>query len=153
MDAKNEMIRKGGTLLDACEVITVASVDGKGYPRPVPVVKLAAEGCGQIWFATGAGSRKTAQFRANPKAGVSFFAGQDSVVLTGVYRRGARSCTTCFLAGLDAGAFPAGGGRSRILPVEIYGPVRNVLDRRRIRDVRPVILSLLQQICSGQTMT
>lgn len=83
MDAKNEMIRKGGTLLDACEVITVASVDGKGYPRPVPVVKLAAEGCGQIWFATGAGSRKTAQFRANPKAGVSFFAGQDSVVLTG----------------------------------------------------------------------
>ena len=46
MDAKNEMIRKGGTLLDACEVITVASVDGKGYPRPVPVVKLAAEGCG-----------------------------------------------------------------------------------------------------------
>lgn len=37
------MIRKGGTLLDACEVITVASVDGKGYPRPVPVVKLAAE--------------------------------------------------------------------------------------------------------------
>ena len=70
MDAKNEMIRKGGTLLDACEVITVASVDGKGYPRPVPVVKLAAEGCGQIWFATGAGSRKTAQFRANPKAGV-----------------------------------------------------------------------------------
>ena len=47
------------------------------------MVKLAAEGCGQIWFATGAGSRKTAQFRANPKAGVSFFAGQDSVVLTG----------------------------------------------------------------------
>ena len=83
MDAKNEMIRKGGTLLDACEVITVASVDGKGYPRPVPVVKLAAEGCGQIWFATGAGSRKTAQFRANLKAGVSFFAGHDSVVLTG----------------------------------------------------------------------
>ena len=82
MDAKNEMIRKGGTLLDACEVITVASVDGKGYPRPVPVVKLAAEGCGQIWFATGAGSRKTAQFRANLKAGVSFFAGHDSVGLS-----------------------------------------------------------------------
>ena len=33
MDAKNEMIRKGGTLLDACEVITVASVDGKGAIR------------------------------------------------------------------------------------------------------------------------
>ena len=35
MDAKNEMIRKGGTLLDACEVITVASVDGAGGARTV----------------------------------------------------------------------------------------------------------------------
>ena len=74
---------KAFALLQRCEVITVATLDEKGFPRPVPVVKIRAEKPFTIWFATGTSSDKTAHLRRNPRAGISFFDRGDSVALTG----------------------------------------------------------------------
>ena len=54
---------KAFALLQRCEVITVATLDEKGFPRPVPVVKIHAEKPFTIWFATGTSSDKTAHLR------------------------------------------------------------------------------------------
>lgn len=74
---------KAFALLQRCEIVTVATVDEDGFPRPVPVVKIRTEEPFTIWFATGTGSEKTAHLRKNPRAGISFFEKGDSVVLTG----------------------------------------------------------------------
>ena len=58
---------KAFALLQRCEVITVATLDEKGFPRPVPVVKIRAEKPFTIWFATGTSSDKTAHLRRNGK--------------------------------------------------------------------------------------
>lgn len=73
---------KAAQIVAAAQVITVASIDENGYPRPVVVVKLKDES-GAIYFSTGTSSAKTAHFRANPKAGVSIVEGGNSVVYTG----------------------------------------------------------------------
>lgn len=75
--------QKAISLLAECDILTLASVSEKGYPRPVPVGKIKAEGISSIWFSTGTFSDKTSQFQADPKAGVCFMKGGDSVVLTG----------------------------------------------------------------------
>ena len=38
------MKEKAAELLQKCEVVTLASVNKEGYPRPVPMSKIAAEG-------------------------------------------------------------------------------------------------------------
>lgn len=38
------MKEKAVELLQKCEVVTLASVNKEGYPRPVPMSKIAAEG-------------------------------------------------------------------------------------------------------------
>lgn len=56
------MKEKAVELLQKCEVVTLASVNKEGYPRPVPMSKIAAEGISTIWMSTGADSLKTIDF-------------------------------------------------------------------------------------------
>ena len=70
-------------LLNKCEVLTLASIDERGCPRPVVLSKIKTEGIDTIWFSTGTRSEKTKAFIKNPKAGVAFYEGHDSVTLTG----------------------------------------------------------------------
>lgn len=44
------MKEKAAELLQKCEVVTLASVNKEGYPRPVPMSKIAAEGISTIWM-------------------------------------------------------------------------------------------------------
>lgn len=73
---------KATQIVAAVEVVTVASIDENGYPRPVAMVKLKDEN-GGIYFSTETSAAKTAHFRANPKAGISIVEGENSVVYTG----------------------------------------------------------------------
>ena len=73
------MKEKAAELLQKCEVVTLASVNKEGYPRPVPMSKIAAEGISTIWMSTGADSLKTIDFLSNPKAGLCFQEKGDSV--------------------------------------------------------------------------
>lgn len=73
---------KAAQIVATAQVITVASIDENGYPRPVPMVKIKDED-GALYVSTGTSSAKTAHFKANPRAGVSIFKGCDSVVYTG----------------------------------------------------------------------
>ena len=77
------MKEKATELLQRCEVVTLASVNKEGYPRPVPMSKILAEGISTIWMSTGASSLKTTEFRANAKAGLCYYSDGESVVLTG----------------------------------------------------------------------
>lgn len=78
-----EMIKeKAAKMVANAQVITVASIDENGYPRPVPMVKLKAEN-GGIYVSTGTTSAKTAHFKANPKAGISIVENENSIVYTG----------------------------------------------------------------------
>lgn len=77
------MKEKATELLQRCEVVVLASVNKEGYPRPVPMSKIATEGISTIWMSTGSDSWKTIDFHANPKAGLCFNEKGDSVVLTG----------------------------------------------------------------------
>ena len=47
------MKEKAAELLQKCEVVTLASVNKEGYPRPVPMSKIAAEEISTIWMSTG----------------------------------------------------------------------------------------------------
>ena len=78
-----ELKRKAELLLEQCESVVLTSIDENGFPRPVPMSKVKAEGITTIWFATGTYSEKTEHFRVNPKAGVCFQKEINSVVLTG----------------------------------------------------------------------
>lgn len=73
---------KAAQMLATAQVITVASIDENGYPRPVAMVKIKDED-GAIYVSTGTSSAKTAHFKANPKAGISIVKGGDSIVYTG----------------------------------------------------------------------
>ena len=77
------MKEKATELLQRCEVVVLASVNKEGYPRPVPMSKIATEGISTIWMSTGSDSLKTIDFLANPKAGLCFQDKGDSVALTG----------------------------------------------------------------------
>ena len=69
-----ELKRKAELLLEQCESVVLTSIDENGFPRPVPMSKVKAEGITTIWFATGTYSEK---------AGVCFQKEINSVVLTG----------------------------------------------------------------------
>lgn len=73
---------KAAQMVAAAQVITVASIDENGYPRPVAMVKLKDEE-GAIYVSTGTSSAKTAHFKANSKAGISIVEGGNSIVYTG----------------------------------------------------------------------
>lgn len=69
-------------MLSEARLVTLASIDENGYPRPVPVVRLPSDD-GAIYVSTGTSSAKTAQFLVCPKAGVSIVEGHNSIVYTG----------------------------------------------------------------------
>lgn len=79
----SDLIKKAEELLAACQVVTIASVDGNGFPRPVPMAKGETQGCGVVWMATGADSVKVSDFRHNPKAGLCYEKDGSSVCLRG----------------------------------------------------------------------
>lgn len=74
---------KAARLLAQCKEVTLASVNEDGFPRPVPMAKIKADGCNEVWMATGANSEKVADFRKNPKTGLSYSLYGDSVALRG----------------------------------------------------------------------
>lgn len=73
---------KAAAIVANAQIITLASIDENGYPRPVAMVKIKDEK-GDIYVSTGTSSAKTAHFRANPKAGMSIVEGGNSIVYTG----------------------------------------------------------------------
>lgn len=77
------LINKAKELLDNCTIVTIASVNPEGYPRPVPMAKGDTEGWDIIWMATGTDSVKVAEFSRNPKAGLSYEKDGSGVSLRG----------------------------------------------------------------------
>lgn len=77
------IIDKAVELLGRCNEVTLVSVNADGYPRPVPMAKGHTEGCNEVWVATAADSVKVADFKLNPKAGLSYSCNRDSVSLRG----------------------------------------------------------------------
>lgn len=74
---------KAEQILQRCKVVVVTSVNKDGHPRPVPMSKVKSEDYSVVWMATGSNSLKTEDFRLNPKAGLCYFEGCNSVALTG----------------------------------------------------------------------
>ena len=74
---------KAKAMLARCEVVVLTSINKEGYPRPVPMSKIKAEGISVIWMATGKDSAKTHDFLRIPKGGVCFSENGNSVALTG----------------------------------------------------------------------
>lgn len=74
---------KAITMLQNCSIVTLSSINEGGYPRPVPMAKVSADGISTIWISTGADSVKTKDFLSNPKAGICFYENGNSVALTG----------------------------------------------------------------------
>lgn len=73
---------KAAKIVADAQIITLASIDENGYPRPVAMVKLKADK-DVIFVSTGTSSAKTAHFKACPKAGMSIVEGGNSIVYTG----------------------------------------------------------------------
>lgn len=114
------MKEKATELLQRCEVVVLASVNKEGYPRPVPMSKIATDGISTIWMSTGADSLKTIDFLANPKAGLCFQDKGDSVSLNGNCGSGnRREDETRTLAGLVYRTFSWRSYRSGLCAAEI----------------------------------
>lgn len=67
-------------------MVTLASVNEKGYPRICTMEKYAAEGFQDIYFVSSKRSElngKVTHFENNEKAGVCYSLGGDSVTLIG----------------------------------------------------------------------
>lgn len=77
------IIEKATEILERCETVIITSVNEEGYPRPVPMSKIKTEGATTVWLATGKDSVKATDFAANPKAGLCYQEGGNSVALTG----------------------------------------------------------------------
>lgn len=75
--------KKAAEMLQKSEVVVFASINQEGYPRPVPMSMVKAEGISTVWMSTGNDSWKTIDFRKNPKGGLCFYAQGDSVCMTG----------------------------------------------------------------------
>ena len=75
--------KKAAEMLQKSEVVVLTSINQEGYPRPVPLSMVKAEGISTVWMSTGDTSWKTEDFRKNPKGGLCFYAQGDSVCMTG----------------------------------------------------------------------
>lgn len=80
---ERSLTEKATHLLSQCKEVTLASVNANGFPRPVPLDKIHSLGCNEVWVVTGADTEKVADFRFNPKAGLSYSFYGDSVALRG----------------------------------------------------------------------
>ena len=90
MDAQERgkplIVNKAEMLVMSCPHIMLASVSEEGYPRVCVLSKTKAEGIRKIYASTGLSSTKVRHFTANPRAGVCFYQGGDSVTLVGRVR-------------------------------------------------------------------
>ena len=59
---------KAAQIVATAQIVTLASIDENGYPRPVAMVKLKDED-GAIYVSTGTSSAKTAHLGTIPKQG------------------------------------------------------------------------------------
>ena len=122
------MKEKAAELLQKCEVVTLASVNKEGYPRPVPMSKIAAEGISTIWMSTGADSLKTIDFLSNPKAGLCFQEKGDSVAFGRSGSRDRRETEAGTLAGLVYRTLSRWSYRSGLCIAKVHRQSRNLLD-------------------------
>lgn len=83
---REEMEQKAAALLEKTAFVTLASVTADGYPRSCLLVKVAHHGFRTIYVSTGTTSRKTREFLANPKGGISYGDNKDGVTLLGTVR-------------------------------------------------------------------
>ena len=77
------LTEKAAALLAQCENVIIASIDANGFPRPVQMSKIKAEGFHEIWMATSARSVKVEDFKHNNKAGLCYDHYGDGVALRG----------------------------------------------------------------------
>ena len=83
---KLQLEEQAAELLSKCGVVTLASVNEKGYPRICTVRKCAAEDFHDIYFVSSKRSElngKVTHFENNDKASVCYSLGGDSVTLIG----------------------------------------------------------------------
>ncbi len=81
-----ELEDKANLLLGKCDVLTLASINEKGYPRICALSKLKAEDFKDIYFVTSKRSHlngKATHFENNPRASVCYTLEGDSVTLIG----------------------------------------------------------------------
>ena len=79
-----EMVeQKAIDLLNKCDTVALSSINENGYPRVCVVSKLKTEGFHKLYFSTGTDSKKTGQFRSNPKASLVYYNVDDAVTLIG----------------------------------------------------------------------
>lgn len=77
---------KAAVLLDKCDVVTLGSINEKGYPRICAITKVRNNGFSEIYFMTSKRSHingKATHFENSTKASVCYFLGSDSVTLIG----------------------------------------------------------------------
>lgn len=122
------MKEKAAELLQKCEVVTLASVNKEGYPRPVPMSKIAAEGISTIWMSTGADSLKTIDFyRIRKQVMFSGEGGQCGIDgRSGSSDR--RKTEAGTLAGLVYRTLSRWSYRSGLCIAKVYRQSRNLLD-------------------------
>lgn len=78
-----EIASKAAGMLGKTDVITLASINEKGYPRICVLSKIKSDGIKKLWVSTSTSSKKARHFMENPKASVCFYNAEDSVTLTG----------------------------------------------------------------------
>jgi general stress protein 26 len=81
-----EIEEKASQLLEKCTVVTLASVNEKGYPRICAISKIRNYGFYEIYFMTSKRSHivgKAPHFENNTKASVCYCLSGDSVTLIG----------------------------------------------------------------------
>jgi general stress protein 26 len=81
-----EIEEKAFQLLDRCAVVTLTSINEKGYPRTCAITKVRNNGFSEIYFMTSKRSHlagKATHFENNSKASVCYYLGGDSVTLIG----------------------------------------------------------------------
>lgn len=85
-ERKRQLEEQATELLAKCGVVTLASVNEKGYPRICTMKKYVAEGFRDIYFVSSKRSKlngKVTHFENNEKASVCYSSGGNSVTLIG----------------------------------------------------------------------
>lgn len=85
-ERKRQLEEQATELLAKIDVVTLASVNEKGYPRICTVRKCASEDFHDIYFVSSKRSKlngKVTHFENNEKASVCYSSGGDSVTLIG----------------------------------------------------------------------
>lgn len=81
-----EIEDKANNLLEKCRVVTLASINEKGYPRICTITNVRNNGFSEMYFITSKRSHingKATHFENNPKASVCYSLGSDTVSLIG----------------------------------------------------------------------